>query len=261
LVVDPKQTVCAPEIVIADGAAEIVTLVVAVASAQPPVPVTVYVIVAVPPATPLTKPDELTIATAVLLEVQAPPLTVELSCVEVLEQAVVVPEIVPAEGTAEIVTVLVAVASEHPPVPVTVYVIVAVPAATPVTTPDELTVAIAVFDDVHVPPETVEVNVVLEPAQIVCVPDRGPAEAAAETVTVLVATASEHPPVPVIVYEMVAVPAETPVTTPEASTVATAVLELDQVPLAAMVLPIVQFEEVPVKAKLFSVPLTGALLI
>ena len=46
-----------------------------------------------------------------------------------------------------------AVAFGHPPVPVTVYVIVAVPAAFPVTTPVEaFTDAIVPFDDDHVPP-------------------------------------------------------------------------------------------------------------
>ena len=60
---------------------------------------------------------------------------------------------------------------------------------------------------------------------------------------------------------MVAVPAATPVTTPDELTVATAVLELDQVPFAGIVLPVVQFEVFPVKAKLLSVPFTGALLI
>ena len=75
-----------------------------------------------------------------------------------------------------IVTVLVAVAFEQPPVPVTVYVIVAVPAATPVTTPEEFTVATAVLLDVQAPPETVEEKVVVEPTQILCVPERVPAE-------------------------------------------------------------------------------------
>ena len=46
-----------------------------------------------------------------------------------------------------------AVTSAHPPVPVTVYLIVAVPAATPVTTPVlEFTVAIAVFKEDQDPP-------------------------------------------------------------------------------------------------------------
>ena len=68
------------------------------------------------------------------------------------------------------VTVRVAVASEHPPVPITVYVIIAVPADCPVTTPELFTVAIPVFElaqlfDPLVP--EIELNVVVEPTQIV----------------------------------------------------------------------------------------------
>lgn len=68
---------------------------------------------------------------------------------------------------------------------------VAVPAATPVTTPVEaLTVAMPVLPDVHVPPLVpFEVNVVVPLAQIACVPLRVPALDAAVTVTVRVAVA------------------------------------------------------------------------
>jgi hypothetical protein len=87
-----------------------------------------------------------------------------------------VPERDPAFGAAVTVTVLVAVASEHP-LEVTVYVIVAVPAETPVTTPDELTVAMLASLDVHAPPlEPLEVNVVVPATHIACVPDKVPAE-------------------------------------------------------------------------------------
>ena len=51
------------------------------------------------------------------------------------------------------------------------------------------------------------------------------------TMTSKLAVTSAHPPVPVTVYLIVAVPAATPLTTPvEASTVATAVSEDDQDP-------------------------------
>jgi hypothetical protein len=50
-------------------------------------------------------------------------------------------------------------------------VIVEVPALTPVTTPvDALTVATAVADEVHTPPEVVLVNVVVEPTHVLAVP-------------------------------------------------------------------------------------------
>jgi hypothetical protein len=85
----------------------------------------------------------------------------------------------------------------QPPVLETVYVIVEVPTVVPVTTPAEaLTVAADVLPDVHVPPETVEVKVVEAPTKIFWAPDNVPALGGAVTVTVLVAVASSHPPVP-----------------------------------------------------------------
>ena len=76
----------------------------------------------------------------------------------------------------------------------------AVPAATPFTTPVEaFTVAIPVALLDQLPPDTVEVNVVVTPTQIACVPLRVPADAGAVTITVLVAVAFAQPPVPVTV--------------------------------------------------------------
>ena len=68
---------------------------------------------------------------------------------------------------------------------------VAVPAATPVTTPVEaLTVAMPVLPDVHVPPLVpFEVNVVVAPEHIACVPLSVPALDGAVTVTVSVVVA------------------------------------------------------------------------
>jgi hypothetical protein len=95
------------------------------------------------------------------------------------------------------VTVLVAVAFAQPPVPFLVYVMIAVPAATPLTTPVEaFTVAIPVALLDQLPPDTVEVNVVVPPTQIPCVPLMVPADAGAVTVTDLVAVAFAQPPVP-----------------------------------------------------------------
>jgi hypothetical protein len=67
-------------------------------------------------------------------------------------------------GPALIVTDVVA---EHPPA---VYVIVAEPPLTPVTTPPVLTVAKAVFEDDHVPPAGEPVSVVVAPTHAVVVP-------------------------------------------------------------------------------------------
>jgi hypothetical protein len=139
------------------GRANTFTVRVAVALVQPPVPVTVYVIVAEPAATPVIRPVELlTVATPVLPEVQAPPLfPLEVNDVVASIQTSCVPLRVPALGAAVTVTVRVAVALPvQGEVAVTVYVIIAVPAATPVMTPVELfTVATDVLLDDHAPPE------------------------------------------------------------------------------------------------------------
>ena len=58
-----------------------------------------------------------------------------------------------------IVTVLVAVSFEHPPLPVTTYLIVVLPDDTGVTTPlDAFTVATDVFTELHVPSASVDSN-------------------------------------------------------------------------------------------------------
>jgi hypothetical protein len=90
-----------------------------------------------------------------------------------------------AVGRPIIVTTLVAVAFGQPPAPKTVYVIVEVPAETPVITPvDASIVATPVEPEDHVPPaEPLLVNVVLAPTQAVCVPANTPADAPGNTVT------------------------------------------------------------------------------
>ena len=78
---------------------------------------------------------------------------------------------------------------------------VEVPAATGVITPvAAFILAMAVSDDVHVPPEDpFDVNVVVPLEHIACVPLMVPALRGAVTVTVRVAVAFVHPPEPVIV--------------------------------------------------------------
>jgi len=159
------------------------------------------------------------------------------------------------------VTVRVAVAFEQPPVPVTVYVIVAVPAATPVTTPVEaFTVATAALLVDQAPPALpLLVNVVVPATQMPCVPLKVPAFGAAVTVTERVAVALEQPPAPVTVYVMFAVPAATPVITPEeAFTVAMPTASEVHVPPVfpfdvRVVVPLTQIACVPL-----SVPALGA---
>lgn len=69
-----------------------------------------------------------------------------------------------------------------------------VPALIPLTSPEELTVAIEVFVLLQVPPLTVEVNVEALPTQIDCVPESVPAEAAAVTEIVIVSEKPELTP-------------------------------------------------------------------
>jgi hypothetical protein len=140
---------------------------------------------------------------------------------------------VPASGNALITMSLVDVTSVQPPIPVTVYVIVAVPAPLAVITPVELfTDAILVLSLDHAPPALpLELNVVVPLTQIESAPLTVPALGAVVTVTVLVAVSFAHPPVPVITYLIVVVPAATGVITPVlASTVATPVFKELNVP-------------------------------
>ena len=109
-----------------------------------------------------------------------------------------------------------------------VYVIVAVPAFTPLTTPlEEPTVATDISLLLQVPPPP-SLNVVVAPAQTVVVPEI--AEGNGLTVTGFVA---EHPDV--AVYDIVLVPEPTPETTPvEEPIVATDVVPLLHIPPEAV---------------------------
>ena len=73
-----------------------------------------------PVVTPVITPPAVMVATAGVAELHAPPPTVDVNVVLPATQASVVPDKVPALGTAVIVTVLVSVTSAQPPVPVTV---------------------------------------------------------------------------------------------------------------------------------------------
>ena len=126
--------------------------------------------VAVPDPTPVTTPVvAFTVATPVLLDDHAPPeLPLLVKVVVPATQMFCVPLTVPAFGAAVTVTVRVAVEAAHPPAAAIVYVIVAVPAPTAVTTPEVLfTEATPVLPDVHAPPLLPSVvNVVVPVEQI-----------------------------------------------------------------------------------------------
>jgi hypothetical protein len=135
-------------------------------------------------------------------------------------QSEVLPLSVPATGAEPTVIARVAVAVPH--APVIVYDILAEPEATPVTTPELVTLAIEDDDVLHVPPDTEPDKAVNEPAHTVDAPEIAGVAVAPLMVTIRVAVAD--PQLPETEYDIVAVPAATPVTTPEALTVAMAVL-------------------------------------
>jgi deoxyribose-phosphate aldolase len=119
----------------------------------PVFPELVAVIVAEPAATPVTTPLELTVAAAVLLLDQVtvcPVITLPFWSLTVAWRVVVVPATIDTDGGATVTVVTtggtaVTVMLDVPVFPELVAVIVAEPAATPVTTPLELTVAAAVL--------------------------------------------------------------------------------------------------------------------
>jgi len=202
---------------------------------DPDFPSLVAVIVAVPGVTPVTTPVLDTVATAVLLELHVTTrfvTTVPFKSLTVTERGVVAPvETVAVAGvTVTVPTGIGTMLTEAvPDFPSLVAVIVAVPKATPVTTPPLVTVATAVLLDVHVttrPVSTVPLASFSVAASAPVCPMTIELVAGA---TVTVATGAgvtvtvEVPDFPSLVAVIVAVPGAMPVTTPP-DTVATAVL-------------------------------------
>ena len=122
-------------------------------------------IVVVPPLTAATAPvADPTVAMAVLLLIQVPPVVLFVSVVEAPSQRTNVPAI--AAGLELTVATVVRL---HPVA--SVYVMFDVPAATPVSVPlEEPIVATATSLLLHVPPEGVALNVVVIPIQVNDVP-------------------------------------------------------------------------------------------
>jgi hypothetical protein len=114
---------------------------------------------------------------------------------------------------------------------VTAYDTVPTPDATPEATPDELTVTTDGVAELHTPPLTVLLNTEYEPTQTAEPPVIDPALAAGLTVISCVTLAV--PQLLATVYDIVAVPAVMPVTTPEALTV------ILRVAVAAPQLPVI----------------------
>ena len=173
----------------------------------------------VPADTPVTTPNASIVPAPVLL-VQVPPAGVEFNEVVNPTQTLVVPVI--AVGFALTVTNAVT----RQPVP-SVYVTFAVPAVLPVNIPPPAFITLPVpAVVVQAPPAGVEFNVVERPTQTFSVPVIAVGFALTVTVAELIQ------PVP-SVYVIFVVPADTPVTTPKASTVPVPVL-LVQVPPAGV---------------------------
>jgi hypothetical protein len=228
-VVLATQIVVPPVIAAITGNGFTVT-VVETLSIQPLPFVTVYLMIDVPAATPVTKPLEFTVATPVLTLVQTPLAVASDNCVVLATQMVVPPVIATITGNGFTVTVVATLSTQPLPF-VTVYRMIDVPALIPLTKPVAFTVATPVLTLVQTPLAVASANCVVLATQIVVPPVIAAITGNAFTVTV-VATLSIQPLPFVTVYLMMLVPAATPVTKPLAFTVANPVLTLVHTPLA-----------------------------
>ena len=179
----------------------------------------------VPVVTPVTIPVVPIVALALLL-LHVPPPTLLVKVVVNPTHTADVPVIVPAFGRGLIVIVFVVDAVPH--TLVTEYIIVSIPAVTPVTIPVLPIEAFALLI-LHVPPVVASVIAIVEPTQTADKPVIKPALGNGFTVTNFVAAAV--PQLFITVYEMIDVPAATPLTIPETEPiVAIAVVVEDQTP-------------------------------
>src|SRR5438046_201725 len=210
-------------------------------AAVPLCPSLVAVIVAAPAATPVTKPLAETVAMAALLVPHVttrPPRAVPFESFGVAVNCVVAPTVTPAavgltvtDATGTFVTVM----ADVPLCPSLVAVIVAEPAATPVTKPLAETVAAAALLVAQVTTRPlravpfasfgVAVNWVVAPTVTPAAVGLTVTEATGTLVTVM----ADVPLCPSLVAVIVAEPAATPVTKPLAETVAAAALLVAQV--------------------------------
>jgi hypothetical protein len=219
VVVKPAQMVVLP--VMLTGCVPF-TVTAAVGADTQPVVVFVKVNVAVPADTAVTTPAFVTVATAALLLAQVPPVEGDRPVVAPTQR--LLEPVMLTTGMALIVTT--EVAADTQPVAVLVNMNVVVPADTPVTTPAFVTEATPALVLTQVPP-VVGDRVVVDPTQMLF----GPVTlTTGMALTITDPVGTETHPVAVLVKVNVAVPADTPVTTPLFVTVATAALLLAQVP-------------------------------
>jgi hypothetical protein len=222
-----------PGHVIVGDLVSVVTCTFLLATAEPQLFVTVYLIVAVPTPTAVAVPVlAFIVTTDVLVLLHTPPgvpllVNVELLPIHGVEAT---PLIVPALAAAFTVSALMAEA--EPQLFVTVYFTVTEPAAVPVTTPPEVIVAVPVpFTIDQVPPEVASVNAGVEaPTHTLDAPPPMAATVGVPfTVSALVAEA--EPQLFVTVYFTVTEPAAVPVTMPPEVMVAEPVpFTIDHVP-------------------------------
>jgi len=154
---------------VADG----LTLIVADVAAVPQLLVTEYEIRVVPAVLPRTTPAAVTLAIAGFTLLQVPPATVLVKVVVLPGQTIVLPEMVPTNGSG--FTTNVRVATAAPQMPVTAYEIVLVPVAMAFTTPVLLMDATEGLLLVHVPPVTALDKVTVVAGQANAVPVMVPA--------------------------------------------------------------------------------------
>src|SRR5436305_1611548 len=121
--------------------------------------------VAVPPVTPLTVPVLLTVATAEFVLLHVPPATDAVRVVAEPAHTLEAPLMAAVTGAA--LTVMALVAEAVPQLPEIEYVMVVLPAPTPVTTPVEETVATPGAELTQVPPAADAVNAVVAPEHTV----------------------------------------------------------------------------------------------
>ena len=178
-----------------------------------------YLTVSVPVETPVTPPVKGSTETNPRVPLHTPP-GVPVGSVSVITapaQTLSAPMMVPA--TIPLTTVTECIAVSNPQLnDVTVYIISAVPASTPATTPDGLTVAIVACRLLHTPPEAVSVNVIPFPIVTKLTPEIDPASGSAFTVILCLAVSEPH--AVAATYAMATVPGVIPVTRPPTLTVA-----------------------------------------
>lgn len=203
VVVNPTQILLEPSI-LTTGKAFTVTA--EVGSETQPVPESVKLKVAEPAETPVTTPAFVTVATALLLLVQVPPLEGDKPVVAPTQ--IVLEPVILTAGCASKVTAV--VVFEQFGAVLLVNVNVAEPAAIPVTRPALVTVARAGLLLTQVPP-LVGDKVVVEPTHIVLWPVM---LTTGKAVTETAGVGRDVQPVEVLVKVNVALPADTPVTTP-----------------------------------------------